>query len=162
MTEDAITITSGAPQIDIEPGVYEVTLIEIGKPRIIYPQSGPNLGKEVELRDWTFALDDGTIVTGSASTRSGPKSKAYSWITALIGGTPPAAGEIFPFSQLIGRGAIATIAIDEGGYPKITNLSAIPKARPARAAAETAPAPATRRAPAPAAVPAAAGDDVPF
>jgi hypothetical protein len=160
MTEDAITITSGAPPTDLEPGVYEVTLIEIGKPRIIYPQSGPNSGKEVELRDWTFALDGGDIVTSSASTRSGPKSKAYSWITALIGGTPPPAGTTFPFSQLIGRGAIATIAIDEGGYLKITNLSAIPKARAPRAPAPE-PAAAAPVAPTPVAA-TVHDDDIPF
>lgn len=147
MTDD-ITITAGAPQIDIEPGTYEVTLIEISEPRTIFPQSGPNSGKEVSLRDWTFALEDGTEVRGSASTSSGPKSKTFAWLTALLGGTPPVVGQSYPRSQLIGREALATITIDEGGWPKITNLSARPKGRVAPAPAPVAkPAPVRRAAP---------------
>ena len=64
MTDDIITITAGAPQIDIEPGIYEVTLTDISEPRTIFPQTGPNAGKEVTLRDWTFALEDGTEIQG--------------------------------------------------------------------------------------------------
>ena len=131
MADDIITISSGAPPSDLAPGVYEVTLTDISDPRTIYPQSGPNAGKEVQLRDWTFALEDGSVVTGSASTASGPKSKTYAWLTALLGGTPPAVGSRYPKDQLIGREALATIAIDEGGWTKIANLSARPKARAA-------------------------------
>lgn len=153
MTDD-ITITAGAPQSDIEPGTYEVTLIDISEPRIINPQTGPNAGKEVTLRDWTFALEDGTEIRGSASTASGPKSKTFAWLTALLGGAPPVVGQSYPRSQLIGREALATIAIDEGGWPRITNLSARPKTK-------AAPAAAPRRV-APAPVAAAAGEDLPF
>ena len=94
MTDDIITISAGAPASDLTPGVYEVTLTDISEPRTIFPQTGPNAGKEVQLRDWTFALEDGTEVTGSASTASGPKSKTYAWLTALLGGTPPAVGPV--------------------------------------------------------------------
>jgi hypothetical protein len=163
MTDD-ITITAGAPQMDIAPGTYEATLISISEPRTILPQSGPNAGKEVQLRDWTFALEDGTEINGSASVASGPKSKTYAWLTALLGGTPPVLGQSYPKSQLIGREALITIAIDEGGWPKITNLSARPKARPAAVApVAVAPVPAApvRRAPPLAATPVASAD-IPF
>jgi hypothetical protein len=163
MTDD-ITITAGAPQMDIAPGTYEATLISISEPRTILPQSGPNAGKEVQLRDWTFALEDGTEINGSASVASGPKSKTYAWLTALLGGTPPVLGQSYPKSQLIGREALITIAIDEGGWPKITNLSARPKARPAAVApVAVAPVPAApvRRAPPVAAAPVASAD-IPF
>jgi hypothetical protein len=163
MTDD-ITITAGAPQMDIAPGTYEATLISISEPRTILPQSGPNAGKEVQLRDWTFALEDGTEINGSASVASGPKSKTYAWLTALLGGTPPVLGQSYPKSQLIGREALITIAIDEGGWPKITNLSARPKARPAAVApVAVAPVPAApvRRAPPVAATPVASAD-IPF
>jgi hypothetical protein len=163
MTDD-ITITAGAPQMDIAPGTYEATLISISEPRTILPQSGPNAGKEVQLRDWTFALEDGTEINGSASVASGPKSKTYAWLTALLGGTPPVLGQSYPKSQLIGREALITIAIDEGGWPKITNLSARPKARPAAVAAPVpvAVAPVRRAAPQPVAVAAGVGEDLPF
>ena len=161
MTDDVITITAGAQQVDIEPGTHEVTLIEISEPRTIFPQTGVNAGKEVTLRDWTFALDGGPEIRASASTASSPKSKTYAWLTALLGGTPPVVGQSYPRSGLIGRAAIATIEIDAGGWPKITNLSALPKTRAAAPAPVAAPAPTRRAAAAPVAV--AAGDsDLPF
>src|SRR5512139_1838042 len=102
MTDDIITISAGAPASDLTPGVYQVTLVEISEPRTIYPQTGPNAGKEVQLRDWTFALDDGREITDSASISSGPKSTTYAWLTALLGGTPPEVGQSYPKSQLLG------------------------------------------------------------
>lgn len=168
MTDDLITVTAGAPQVDIEPGVYEVTLTEISEPRTIFPQSGPNAGKEVTLRDWMFALEDDTVIRGSASTASGPKSKTYAWLTALLGGTPPAVGQSYPRDQLIGRMALATVQIDEGGWPKISNLSALPKARTATPPPQPAPTPVAAAPkddahPKPVAVAAGvADDDLPF
>lgn len=150
MTDD-ITITAGAPQLDIDPGVYEVTLTEISELRTIFPQTGPNAGKEVTLRDWTFALEDGTEIRGSASTASGPKSKTFAWLTALLGGTPPTIGKKYPKSQLVGREALATISVDEGGWPKITQLSA--RARTRVAAPVAAPAPVVAPVAAPVAAP---------
>lgn len=162
--DDSITISAGAQQANIDPGTYWATLIDISEPRTILPQTGPNAGKEVTLRDWTFALEDETEIRGSASTASGPKSKTYAWITALLGGTPPAVGQKIPFSQLIGREVHVAVAVDEGGWPKITGLTAIPKARTAPAAAPVAaPQPPTRavdRKVAPVAL--GTADDLPF
>lgn len=122
-----ITVSAGAPQLDIDPGAYEVTLLSIEGPRTILPQTGPNAGKEVDLYDWTFTLEDGTEIRGSTSTSSGPKSKLYAWLTALLGGTPPPTDSKFSVDDLIGRMAVATIAIEESGWPRITNLSAVAK-----------------------------------
>ena len=151
---DIITITAGAQQADVEPGVYEVTLTDISEPRTIFPQTGVNAGKEVTLRDWTFSLEDGTEIRGSASTASGPKSKTFAWLTALLGGTPPAVGTSYPREQLVGRVALATVVIDDGGWAKIQNLSALPKS-PTRTKAQ----PVAPVAAAPVAAPAA---DLPF
>lgn len=120
-----ITITAGAPQTDIEPGAYEVTLLAIEGPRTILPQSGPNAGKEVDLYDWTFTLEDGTELQGSTSTKSGPKSKLYAWVTALLGGTPPPTEAKFKVDDLVGRMAIATVTIDDGGWPRIQQLGPV-------------------------------------
>lgn len=160
MTEDIITISAGAPASNLTAGVYEVTLTDISEPRTIFPQTGVNAGKEVQLRDWTFALEDGTEITGSASIASGPKSKTFAWLTALLGGTPPQVGASYPRSQLLGREALATITIDESGWPRIANLSARPKVRAASVApARVAPAPVAPAAPAAAPV---APDELPF
>ena len=161
MTEDSITISAGAQQANVEPGTYLVILTQISEPREILPQTGPNAGKLVTLRDWTFALEDGTEVRGSASTASGPKSKTYAWLTALLGGTPPAVGQVVPFSQLVGREALATITVDEGGWSKIANLTAKPRTRAASpVATPQPPTPAITRPVAPVAL--GAADDLPF
>lgn len=135
---DIITVTAGAQQADIEPGVYQVMLNDISEPRTIFPQTGVNAGKEVTLRDWTFILEDGNQIRGSASTASGPKSKTFAWLTALLGGTPPPVGSSYPKDQLIGRTALATVTIDDGGWAKIQNLSALPKSPSAKAQPVTA------------------------
>jgi hypothetical protein len=154
---DIITITAGAQQADVEPGVYEVTLTDISEPRTIFPQTGVNAGKEVTLRDWTFSLEDGTEIRGSASTASGPKSKTFAWLTALLGGTPPTIGTSYPRDQLVGRVALATVIIDDGGWAKIQNLSALPKS-PVRKAQPIAPVAAAPVA----AAPVAADGNLPF
>lgn len=152
-----ITVKSGAPT-DIKPGAYEVTLTALEGPRSIVPQSGPNAGQEVEILDWTFHTEDALQIDGTTSTASGPKSKLYAWLTALLGGVAPATGQQFEADQLIGRMAIATIEVNDGGWPRIASLSAIPVRRTAAAPVAR---PATRPAPAPA-VEQAADGDLPF
>jgi len=138
-----ITISAGAPALDIEPGAYEVTLTAISEPRTILPATGPNAGQEVEILDWTFVLDGGEEIRGTTSLSSGPKSKLFNWMTALLGGKAPAIGATLEWTdddhvtlggeQLDGRMVNATIGVNEGGWPKITALSAIPakRSRPA-------------------------------
>lgn len=162
-----ITVSAGAPAMDIEPGAYEVTLLSIEGPRTIYPQSGPNAGKEVEVLDWSFALESDQVITGTTSTASGPKSKLYSWLTALLG-QPPQVGSVFEPGQLAGRMAIATIEMQDSGWPRIANLSALPRRRAPEPVPQPAaqPRPAARPVAQPArpVAPAALGeaDDLPF
>ncbi len=127
-----ITVSQGGP--DIEPGVYSVTLAKLEGPKIIYPQSGPNAGQEVEIFDWTFQVDEGdytgTDIQATTSTASGPRSKMFSWITALMSGKAPAVGATFEAADLCGLRAIATISKNEAGWPRIENLGAFPVTQP--------------------------------
>jgi hypothetical protein len=148
-----ITITAGAPALDIEPGTYEATLAAISEPRTIFPTTGANAGQEVEILDWTFVLDGGEEIRGTTSLSSGPKSKLFGWMTALLGGKAPEVGAALAWTddghvtlggqQLDGRIVNATIGLNEGGWPKITALSAPPVKRsrpaPVAAAAEVEP-----------------------
>jgi hypothetical protein len=124
----SITVSAGAPS-NIAAGVYEVTLTALDGPRTIYPQTGPNAGKEVEVLDWTFTTEDGEDIQGTTSTSSGPKSKLYAWLTALMGGSAPKVGTRFEIEQLVGRMAVATVEVPDSGWPKIANLSAMPTKR---------------------------------
>jgi hypothetical protein len=118
--------SQSAGQSDIAPGTYLVTLTEISEVRTIIPRVGPNAGQERDLRDWTFATEDGQEITDSAAVSRSPRSKAYTWTSALFG-QPVPLDKPFPISSLIGREAIATIGLNDGGWPKILNLSAKPK-----------------------------------
>ena len=157
MADDILEFSQGAGQSDIAPGTYRVTLTEISEIRTNTATRGPNAGKEFSIRDWTFFTDDDQEIRDSASVSKSNRSKQYQWVTALLGGTPPALDQKLSLGQLIGREAIATITIDDGGWPKIAQLSARPKARTAPTPV-AAPTPATRRQVAPV----AADADLPF
>lgn len=160
MSDDFLEFSQGAGQSDIAPGTYRVTLTEISEVRTNVATRGPNAGKEFSIRDWTFYTDDDQEIRDSASVSRSNRSKQYQWVTALLGGTPPALDQKLSLTQLIGREAIATVDLIDG-WPKIVTLSAIPKERtkPAEAASPAAAARARATAPAAAAV---ASTDLPF
>jgi hypothetical protein len=122
------TVSQGGPEI--EPGVYQVQLDKVEGPKTIVPQSGPNAGQEVEIFDWVFIVEAGayanTPIQATTSTSSGPRSKLYAFLTALFGGRPPAVGASFEAADLVGRSALATVTITESGWPRISNLGALP------------------------------------
>jgi hypothetical protein len=116
--------------VDLPEGVYTVALVSISEPKTIFPQSGVNAGKEVVIRDWTWMVADGpyrdTEIQSTTSTASGPKSKIFSYLTALLGGIAPQVGTKIEESSLIGRPVLATIRRTEDGWPRIETLSAMP------------------------------------
>lgn len=129
-TMPTITVGSGAPAI--EPGTYPVTLVGI-EPKTIIPKTGDNAGQEVEIFEWSFAIDEGEleneIIKVSSSKNCGPKSKMFSFLTALLGGRPPEAGASFETEQLLGRQALAQITANDAGWPQITALLSLPTRR---------------------------------
>ena len=129
-----LKINSGIPEgyFDGDDGVYEVALISISEPRTVTAQRGERAGQDVTLLDWQFAIGDdgphaGQVIEASTSTASGPKSKMYSWLTALFEGkSPPVGTELDIEKHLIGRRALATIRRDTEGWYRIENLGALP------------------------------------
>jgi hypothetical protein len=125
-----ITVRSGskAGAFTGEDGAYAATLVEIEGPRTVTPKDGR---EPFELIEWTFAVegapDDACLVWTSTSTASGPKSRMYGFLTALLGGRAPAVGQGFEAQDLIGRGAMITIRRDEDGWTKVDNVSALPR-----------------------------------
>jgi hypothetical protein len=106
-------------------------LTEIGEWRPVTIQRGERAGQETYLRDWFFKVNDNGPYTGksvrtSASSASGPKSKQYGLIVALNGGKAPAVGEKFNVDDLVGRVALGKVIHDDGGYPKVDALLAMP------------------------------------
>lgn len=147
-------VKSGGP--NLPDAVYPVILTDIKGPKTVVAQRGPNAGEEVQLFDWTFAVDqpghplDGTEIQGSTSTSSGPRSKMFAWLTALLNGAAPAVGTAFEKEQLVGRRALATIQKDSDGWPRLVNLGAMPVAMQQQSFAAATGVPAAAPAPAPA------------
>lgn len=123
-----IEVTQGGS--NVPDGVYPVTLTQISDPKTVTAQRGPKAGQEIQLLDWTFAIDEGELegaeLQTSTSLASGPKSKMFGYLTALLGGKAPAIGSSFEKSALIGRRALATVRADDNGWPRIENLGAMP------------------------------------
>jgi hypothetical protein len=116
-------VKAGGP--DIPDGVYSVTVVDITGPHKRTAQSGPNAGEDYSSFDWTFAIDDGpyenTVLQENSSTASGPRSKLYKWLTALL------IGQTFEVTDLKGRRAFATVQRESpDAWPKIVNLGAMP------------------------------------
>lgn len=133
-----ITINKGGPSTDIDNGVYPVTLAAVTGPKTIYPANAP---EGTDIYEWTFSLDDGRDIQGVTSTASGPKSKMFGWLTALLG-KAPAAGDAVDTDALLGRRALATIDHNDGGWPRLSQLTAMPVGMlQQQFAAATAPAP---------------------
>lgn len=121
-----ITVKQGGPSANLEPGVYPVILTALNGPKTIYPANAP---EGTDIFEWVFAIDDetGLEIQDNTSTASGPKSKMFGWLTALLGGKAPDVGTDFEAADLVGRTALATIGKNDNGWPKITQLTAMPK-----------------------------------
>jgi len=130
--ERDITIGAGgpSPEDDVADGTYPLMLTEIGDWREVTIRQGDRAGEKTYLRDWQFKVTDGEFAgrgaRTSASAAAGPKSKQYGLIVALNGGKPPAVGEKFNVDDLVGRVALGKVIHDDGGYPKVDALLAMP------------------------------------
>lgn len=167
-----LTVGTGGldPDKDVEDGTYPMTLIELDDPKLIFTTQNPSkidptTGEEIggtHIIVWRFALDDydDRLCEGATSTATGPKSKAFEWLTALLG-REPVKGEPFTRDQLIGRGCLGRVVHNSAGYPKVASLTPTPKAPPSRRAATPAPAATPDPEPAPATT-AADEDDLGF
>lgn len=124
----SIEIRAGGP--DIPDGVYALQLSEIrgdpdqpDKPRA---WRDPVKNRDVYFWDWVFHTDDGTELSYGTSTSTGPRSKLFGLLTALLGGRAPRINESYDFNQLIGRMVLGTIQRQESGFVEIVSFSAIP------------------------------------
>jgi len=88
-------------------------------------------GEPRSLVAWTFAVEDGTgnteEVEATSSTASGPRSKAFGWLVALLGSARVQSGQHIGAEDVIGAQANVTIALNDDGYPKVTAVTALPK-----------------------------------
>jgi hypothetical protein len=120
-----IKVTSGAP--NIPPGTTAATLISL-RPKVINTADG-----EKDVLEWTFSTDNGEI-SAISSLNTGPKSKTFAFLVALLGKENVNIDDGFDEPDLVGKQALASIVIDDRGWPKIDALIPMPKGMKAGAA----------------------------
>lgn len=165
----ALVTVGAGPQFD--DGTYVGTVKSV-EAKEITPKSGAQAGQKVQIIEWKWDLADltsGEAITdfdtgediigrGTTSTASGPKSKMFAWLVALFGPQAVQPGVQFEAEDIVGGKALVSIVHDEGGYPTVDAVTAMPRGSSrARAAAPT-----VREQAAPAAEAEATDDDLPF
>jgi hypothetical protein len=171
LTDNEITITAGRPNREGDwkdfagpDGTYAATLIAVTDPITAKSSMADAKGDGTwTYRDWTFAIDGGTPFDGQVidvranASSSGPKSKQFAIIAALVGRTPPVGAKVDIQQHLIGRSCLLGIRTNENDYPFADTFMAVPgSAAAAPAAPQAAPAPPAVPSDASAMVPAAA------
>lgn len=124
MTEELVLQVGGRPSV--EAGVYPAVMVALDT-FTVEAEDG-----ERKLLRWTFAIDgDGEqgTVEGVSSMALGPKSKAYRWLTALIGPEAMAAAPALTPTDLVGRECLVQVVLNDAGYPKVGDLMARPKTK---------------------------------
>ena len=87
-------------------------------------------GEPRSLVAWTFNVEgaEGPVeVEATSSTASGPRSKAFKWLIALLGATRVQSGEHIGADDIVGAQANVTVSISDDGYPKVSEVTALPK-----------------------------------
>jgi len=147
-----ITVSAGTPAIPA--GTYPATLIGIAPKRMATSFTN---GEEQDFLEWTWlveAPEKDVEITSLTSTATGPKSRIFEYLLALVGPEKAAVGAGFEENDLVGVKVLVSTVVTDQGFAKIDKIVAAPRGRQAAAAAAPAP-----RVQAPAAAP---DDDLPF
>jgi hypothetical protein len=76
------------------------------------------------------ASEDGTVtISGRTSKSSGPRSKAFKWIAALMGPSTVVPGARFSPDSLLGKQAQLTVSVNDRGYNQVEEVTALPRSR---------------------------------
>lgn len=105
-----LTFTDGGGP---EPGVYDATLIAIDE----------DSNEHGDYRRWTFSIE---LAGGAASVElrafstmaSGPRSKAYTWASTLLGAKPTPGQPV----ELVGRRCRVVVVTNDEGFARIDSL----------------------------------------
>jgi hypothetical protein len=157
-----ITVTAGTPVLPA--ATYPATLIGIKPKRLTTKFSKP--GTEDDFLEWTWLVegsDKDVEVTSLTSVATGPKSRIFEYLTALLGAGNVNINDGFDENDLVGKKAQLSIVVTEDGFSKVDQIVAPVVTRASRAAAPAA-APAAPAAPvvAPSAPVDTELDDLPF
>lgn len=152
-----IEVTAGAPTIPA--GTYLAEVVGIS-PKSMVTRFSKN-GEEQDFLEWTWLVhgkDDDAEIRSLTTTQTGPKSRIFEYLVALLGAGRVDVGAGFEETDLIGKTAMVAIVINEEGFSKVDRVVAAPvAAAPRGAKAEPVKAPEV-----PGEATQAAQDDLPF
>ena len=138
-----ITVKAGTPAV--APGTYTATLIGIAPKRMVTQYS--KNGEEQDFLEWTWDVN-GTTITSLTTQATGPKSRIFEYLVALLGADKVVIDAGFEENDLVGKQVLVQIVATDDGFSKIDRIMGAPKgaaapaAAPAPVAAAAAPAPA--------------------
>ena len=105
---ESITVTAPA---SVPAGTYEATFTGLER---------KTSREGVEFWVWGFTLATGEEVSGASSMKTGPKSKAYKWLTGLLGRKPQPNETLG--ANLVGRRCLLVLSQDEQGYNDVDDV----------------------------------------
>jgi hypothetical protein len=120
---------------DVEPGTYVATLVAWDAYSLYeladgaWTRSDPGDGTEpVHKISWTFAMDDGQVVTGDTSTAwRSEAAKLRQWCKGL--GIDFATTKVLNAEVLVGREGMITVGVSKSGYSRVEAVNPLPKAK---------------------------------
>jgi hypothetical protein len=144
-----ITISAGGKVGSFRgnPGVYAATLLThtIEGP---FQAKAPKPGESETfmLHEWGFVIDgapdDASFVWVTSGESTGPKSKTFGIISALLGGQAlPPGTDLVVEEHLIGRRALVDVRTNERGYLDVFGVTPLPVSMQPPAAVPAAPVP---------------------
>jgi hypothetical protein len=114
-------IVIGGDAEDIPPGTHPGTLTGIEVKHSDKFNS--------DFRVWKFTLDNGSVVEGTTSMFTNPKSKGGRWLSALVGGKVTTGQSVEP----IGKRALVVVEIGPDEWPRVQAVVAEPSTTPQNA-----------------------------
>lgn len=134
-----ITVKSGS---SVPAGTWLADLLSIAPKRMVTQYS--KNGEEQDFLEWTWLVhgpEDGEI-NSLTTTATGPKSRIFEYLTALLGADKVKVDAAFEESDLVGKQVMVQIVITDDGFSKIDKIMGAPKGGKAPAAAPAAAQPA--------------------
>lgn len=135
-TDNTIVISAGGKPGSYrgDEGVYSATLVthEMVGP---FDAKNPKPGEALtyKLHEWGFALDgapaEESMVWWTSGESTGPKSRTFGILTALLGGRQiPVGTKLDINTHLIGRMALVDVRKNDRGYLDVVGITPLPKA----------------------------------
>ena len=135
-----ITVKSGS---SVPAGTWLAELVGIAPKRMVTQYS--KNGEEQDFLEWTWLVhgrEGDAEVTSLTTTATGPKSRIFEYLVALLGADKVKVDAGFEESDLVGKQVMVQIVLTDDGFSKIDKIMGAPQGGAQPVAATAAPVPA--------------------